>query len=337
MSQRSYYIAAEYADQGDRLLVEDGDTIEMYSVDLRVAQHWYADAWRGRPLDRAPFQDRLLDGDVQPSQARQFKNSGLVLARCIRHGIGMPVVERHNGHPVYGSGAEVLIGELFEAALGSLIEKETGIAGLTISPMHTGYALKEGRAVGKASIDAVSRAVREERPDLQAHASPEGTVTMMFSDVEGSTSMNQRFGDRRWIEILQEHDAIIRRQIGLHRGFEVKTIGDAFMVAFQSAVQAVRCAAAIQRDFAKRNEKANPRIRVRIGLHTGEAVKVEDDFYGRHINYAARVANVAKPGQIVVSALLHDVVAPSGEVGFRALRPVVLKGFAGKNTVYELL
>ena len=283
--------------------------IEMYSVDLQVAQHWYADAWRSRPLDRA-LRSRIGCSTVtsNPHKARQFKNNAAwSRARCIRHGIGMPVVERHNGHPVYGSGAEVLIGEVFEAALGSLIEKETGIAGLTISPMHTScYALKEGRAVGKASIDAVSRAVREERPDLQAHASPEGTVTMMFSDVEGSTSMNQRFGDRRWIEILQEHDAIIRRQIGLHRGFEVKTIGDAFMVAFQSAVQAVRCAAAIQRDFAKRNEKANPRIRVRIGLHTGEAVKVEDDFYGRHINYAARVANVAKPGQIVVSALLHD-------------------------------
>ena len=265
--QRTYYISAEYADQGDRLLVEGVDRIALYAVDLRLAQHWYATAWRGRPFDKSPFHEQLLDGDVDSSQARRFKTSGLVLARCLRHGAGMPVVERQAGHPVYGSAVEVLLGEVFEAALGSLIEGETGISGLTISPMHTGYALRAGRPVGKASIDKVSRAVQRERPDLSAHASPEGTVTMMFSDIDGSTSMNNRFGDQKWMNLLRDHDAIMRRQIGLHRGYEVKTIGDAFMIAFQSAVSAVRCAVAMQKEFAHR--RAGAQIRIRIGLHTG--------------------------------------------------------------------
>ena len=335
-TQASFYLAGEYADQGDRLLVQDGDTIELYSVDLRLAQHWYSEAWRGRRFDCAPFRGQLLDGDLQPEQAKTLRSSGLVLAQCVRHGKGMPVVDHHNGHPIYGSGVEILIGEVFEAALGGLIENETGIAGLTISPMHTGYALHEGRSVGKASIEIVSKAVRKERPDLRAHRSPDGTITMFFSDIEGSTAANARLGDRRWMEILREHDSIMRRQIGLHRGFEVKTIGDAFMVAFQSAIDSVRCAAAIQREFARRNEDADHAIRVRIGLHTGEAVKVEDDFYGRHINYAARVSSQAKRNQVIVSSLLKDVVAPSGEFVFRAMKPVALKGFPGTHILYEL-
>src|SRR5258707_13691133 len=182
-NQRTYYIGAEYIDQGDRLLVETDDDVELYSIDLKLAQHWYAAAWRGKEFDLEPFRDHRLDRGMDPEQARHIKTSGLVLAQCLRHGKGMPVVQRYRGHSVYGSGVEVLIGEVFEAALGHLIEEQTGIAGLTISPMHTGYALFEGRAVGKASISAVAREVSKERPDLASQASPNGTTTILFSDI----------------------------------------------------------------------------------------------------------------------------------------------------------
>jgi len=268
--QRTYYVAAEYIDHGDRLLVESGDTIELYSVDLTLAQHWYAAAWRGKPLDLEPFRTQRLDWDMELGQAKKIKDSGLVLARCLRHGVGMPIVEEYNGQPIYGSAVDILIGEVFEAALGYLIEQETGIAGLTISPMHTGYALHEGRAVGKASIGAVAKSVTEERPNLTALAAPDGTVIILFSDIVGSTAINERLGDNRWMELLREHNAIVRREWALHNGFEVKTMGDAFMLAFRSARDALRCAISIQRAFAKRNEIAKEPIRVRIGLHVGE-------------------------------------------------------------------
>jgi adenylate cyclase len=90
----------------------------------------------------------------------------------------------------------VLIGELFYAALGHLIEHETGIAGLTISPTHTRYALHEGRSVGKASMD---------------------TVTILFSDIEHSTLLNERLGDARWMALLREHNAIVRREEAFHK------------------------------------------------------------------------------------------------------------------------
>lgn len=332
--QRTYYVAAEFIDHGDRLLVEDGDTIELYSVDLRLAQHWYSAAWRGNRFDVCPFKDKCIAWEIDPEQAEEIKASGLVLAQCLRHGDGMPIVEKYNGHPIYGSAVDVLIGEVFEAALGGLIESETGIAGLTISPMHTGYALHEGRPVGKASIETVARSVAKERPNLAAQTAPDGTVTILFSDIVDSTAMNERMGDARWMELLREHNEIVRREKALHGGFEVKTIGDAFMLAFQSARNAVHCAIGIQRAFAERNNAATVPIRVRIGLHTGDLVREGGDFFGRHVNYAARVGSAADGGEIVVSSLLREVIEASGEFAFDRRQPEVLKGFRKKQTLH---
>jgi class 3 adenylate cyclase len=268
---------------------------------------------------------------MEPEQADAIKNSGLVLAKCLRHADGMPVVEEYNDQPIYGSAVDILIGEVFEAALGHLIEKETGIAGLTISPMHTGYALHDGRPVGKASINTVARTVTKERPDLSSQRAPDGTVTILFSDIVDSTTINEGLGDARWMQLLHEHNEIIRREKGLHGGYEVKTIGDAFMLAFQSVRDALGCAIGIQRALAERNKTANVPIRVRIGLHTGELIHEGGDFYGRHVSFAARVASKANAGEIVVSTLLRDVVEASGEFKFQARKAETLPGFKGKH------
>jgi class 3 adenylate cyclase len=177
---------------------------------------------------------------------------------------------------------------VFEAALGSLIEEETGIAGLTISPMHSGYAIYQGRAVGKASIDTVANSVAKERPDLNSQIAPDGTVAILFSDIEDSTALNEHLGDERWMELLREHNEIVCCEKSLHSGFEVKTIGDAFMIAFQSARGALRCAIGIQRALARRNITVEQPIRVRVDLHTGELVREGDDFFGRHVNFWRR-------------------------------------------------
>jgi class 3 adenylate cyclase len=334
--QRTYYVAAEYIDHGDRLLVQDGKKIELYSIDLKLAQHWYAAAWRGRRFNLEPFKDQCIAWEMELEEAEQIKNSGLVLAECLRHGDGMPVVEEYNDQPIYGSAVNILIGEVFEAALGNLIEQETGIAGLTISPMHTGYALHDGRPVGKASIDIVARSVVTERPNLALQTAPDGTVTILFSDIVSSTEINAHVGDARWMELLHEHNEIVRREKAFHRGYEVKTIGDAFMLAFQSAREAVHCAIAIQRAFAARNKAAKPRIALRIGLHLGELVREADDFFGQHVNYAARVASKAGADEILVSSLLREVVEPSGEFSFAPRRPQALKGFRGKHRLHSV-
>jgi class 3 adenylate cyclase len=195
------------------------------------------------------------------------------------------------------------------------------------------------------SIDAVASTVYEEKPDLQKHAAPDGTVTLLFSDIEGSTAKTEELGDQRWMEVLREHNAIVREQLAAHDGFEVKSEGDGFMLAFQSARKALQCAVALQRDFEARNKGSEEEggkveeIRVRIGLHTGEVIKEGDpdgrvDFFGKHVNLAARIAGQATGGEILVSSLLRELTASGGDIAFDDGRDVELKGLSGGQRVY---
>jgi RNA-directed DNA polymerase len=186
------------------------------------------------------------------------------------------------------------------------------------------------------SIEAVAAVVEHQRPDVASHAAPDGTVTIFFSDIECSTALNARLGDRQWMVLLREHNAIVRSEVASHGGYEVKTIGDAFMLAFRSAADALRCAMAIQRAFAERNRTAETPIRVRIGMHTGEPVHEAGDFYGYHVNYASRIADRAKGNEILVSSLLRDVIAPSGEFTLEEREAVRLKGLKGLHKAYAV-
>ena len=149
--------------------------------------------------------------------------------------------------------------------------------------------------------DASSRSART----IASHAAPDGTVTIMFSDIEDSTVLTERLGDQAWQELLRKHNAIIREQLQAYGGYEVKTMGDGFMVAFQSAKKGLDCAIAIQRAFDGHNAAEGERVKVRIGLHAGEAIKDGDDFYGKNVIMASRVAGKAAGGEILVSSLLH--------------------------------
>ena len=189
----------------------------------------------------------------------------------------------------------------------------------------------------QTSIDAVVSAVEAERPNLQPHAAPDGTVTVMFTDIEGSTAMTERLGDQKAQDVLHIHNAIVREQVAAHQGFEVKSQGDGFMVAFSSARRAVESAIAIQQSLAVHNiENPTEPIKVRIGLHTGEAIKEGEDFFGKTVILAARIASQAVGGQILVSSLLKALVESSGEFEFRDGREVELKGLAGSHQVFDV-
>ncbi len=128
-----------------------------------------------------------------------------------------------------------------------------------------------------------------------------------------------------------------RKQVGANEGFEVKSQGDGFMVAFSSARRALGCAIAIQQTLAPHNEE-NPDepIPVRIGLHTGEAIKEGEDFFGKTVILAARIASQAVGGQILVSSLLKALVESSGEFRFRDGQEMELKGLAGTHQVFQV-
>lgn len=183
------------------------------------------------------------------------------------------------------------------------------------------------------SIEAVAELVELERPDLQPSVAPDGTLTIMFTDIEASTAMNEAVGDDRFVPVLTRHADMVQMRAESLGGTIVKSMGDGFMLAFPSARRAVECAASIQRDVSELDVP----IRVRMGLHTGEPTRHADDFYGRDVSYAARLGTSAQGGEILVSSLVKALVEPSGSFTFEGPRELELKGFDGPQPVFEVL
>ena len=185
----------------------------------------------------------------------------------------------------------------------------------------------------RTSIDAVASAVTIERPDLRSHTAPDGTVTILFSDIEGFTQVTERLGDQRAQQVLRGHNDIVRHQVSAYGGFEVKSLGDGFMLAFSSARRALQCAISIQRAFSSHNrQQPEEPVRVRIGLHTGEFVQEMEDFFGRNVILASRIADQAQGGEILVSSLLKELTASaviilSPETGERS-RTKIIEGLS---------
>jgi predicted ATPase/class 3 adenylate cyclase len=136
---------------------------------------------------------------------------------------------------------------------------------------------------------------------------PTGTVTFLFTDIEGSTRLLQELGDR-YAAVLGEHAAILRRAIAAADGTEVSTHGDAFFASFRSPAAAVRAVVAAQRGLAGHDWSPGPPLRVRMGLHTGEGTLGGDDYVGLDVHRAARIADAAHGGQVVVSDATRALV-----------------------------
>jgi len=186
------------------------------------------------------------------------------------------------------------------------------------------------------SIDVVAAAVRREAPRLHPQARG-GMLTMLFSDIEASTAINERVGDTRWLGILQEHNRLFRTSVDAHKGYVVRSQGDGFFVTFVDPSDAVRCAVAVQRSFERfRDHHPEFPLRLRIGIHTGPVLADDGDVYGTNVNLAARVADEATGGEILVSERTHGLTRESG-IAFGDHRDVVLKGLSGSHRVTGVL
>jgi class 3 adenylate cyclase len=189
----------------------------------------------------------------------------------------------------------------------------------------------------QGSIHAVTSAVQARRPDLSHHLAPDGTVTLMFSDMAGFTELIERLGDLKAREVIRDHNAIVREQLAAHGGYEVELMGDGFLLAFGSARRALLCAIAIQQALSEYNgvHREQP-IRVRIGLHTGEALKDADKFFGKAVVLAARIAAQTSPGEILVSSILKELTESVGDLRFGEQREVTLKGVSGIQRIFPV-
>jgi class 3 adenylate cyclase/predicted alpha/beta hydrolase len=154
-------------------------------------------------------------------------------------------------------------------------------------------------------------------------------ATVLFTDIVGSTERAATLGDQRWRDLLDRHNAIIRRNIARFRGRETKTTGDGFLITFDGPARAVRCACAII------DELRPVGIDVRAGLHTGECEEIGDDIGGIAVHIGARVAALAGPSQVLVSSTVKDLVAGSG-LRFADQGERSLKGIPGEWRIYSV-
>lgn len=166
----------------------------------------------------------------------------------------------------------------------------------------------------------------ERSGDVLVDGIPSGTVTVMFTDIEDSTVISQASGDERWTQIVEDHFAMLDRIIKRHRGNVVKRLGDGTMTVFASARDAIDAAIEAQ------SAVSSTELRVRIGIHTGDSLRRDGDYYGVAVNKAARVAGIASGGEIMVSAVTAELAGGHGG-HFGPTRTVSLKGLAGTHEI----
>lgn len=188
-----------------------------------------------------------------------------------------------------------------------------------------------------ASGDSDAALSEDARRRIRARASPEGIVAILFTDVVGSTRLRQRLGDDAAQDLFREHNRILRDQIGKHGGFEVKTYGDGFMVAFSDVVGALACAIDIQHSIAEHNrEHPEQELQVRIGLNCGQVIKEEEDFFGSAVVIAARIGDLAKGGQILVSEMVRGLAGSWQAIRYVHYGRRHLKGLTGSYDIWEV-
>jgi class 3 adenylate cyclase len=169
-----------------------------------------------------------------------------------------------------------------------------------------------------------------------AAAGSSGLLTIMFTDIESSTSMTQRLGDEAAQDVLRGHNEVIRAALKTHGGAEVKHTGDGIMASFGKASSALACATSIQRAFEEHNnERAGQRVRVRIGLNAGEPVAEDGDLFGTSVQLAARICARAEPGQILASNVIRELAAGK-QFLFADHGDVIFRGFGDPVRVCEV-
>ncbi len=268
--------------------------------------------------------------DIWKVQNEEFKGARIKPGRLAAYSAG--TVGWIVDDPICLTGVGVEIAMRFTAVV--IIER----GHWRISHWHASVPHRNEDAFGVAlttSIERLERSVRDDRPDLRPASAPDGTVTIVFTDIESSTVLMERMGDAAFLRLLSWHDQLVRGAADEHRGFVVKSQGDGFMLAFPSAAAALRATLAA-RDRVAVGFEGLP-VRIRAGLHSGEAIKHDDDFYGRTVVMAARISATALGGEVLASDLVYALARGLGTFTFGPSRTSTLKGMDGQFDLYPVL
>ncbi len=220
-------------------------------------------------------------------------------------------------------------------------ERAANIAGVAVRRVvETASRLREQgvRSTLLGSLDDFTDWALEHRSEIARVASSDGNVTIFFSDIENSTSLNSDLGDEQWVRLLESHDKLLHTYLDRHAGQVVKSQGDGYMVVFPTPDQAVDASLDIQRALsAKRQRSRHLRrtpIRVRIGLHVGTTIERDGDYFGSNVAKAARVAALADGGEILVTGEVADALDSRGDLHFIEEDTVELKGLPGEHRLW---
>jgi class 3 adenylate cyclase len=178
--------------------------------------------------------------------------------------------------------------------------------------------------------DDIMDEIREFLTGVREPAEPDRVLaTVLFTDVVGSTERARELGDRRWRDLLERHNEIVRRDLERFRGCEVDTAGDGFFATFDGPARAIRCARSVV------DNVRTVGLDIRAGLHTGECELAGQAVRGIAVHTGARIASLAGPGEVLVSSTVRDLVAGSG-IEFEDRGARALKGLPGEWRLYAV-
>jgi class 3 adenylate cyclase len=264
------------------------------------------------------------DADYMVKRAKEIETTGVEfdLIEAFEHGdVGWfaanLIVQRAGGEPSIGRYTGTLI---MEDGLWRVVQ------------WHASLGVPNAEAWGvelSKDLDDLVESLDGSAGAAIAASSSAGTVTLMFSDVEGSTQISESIGDADWASLIGGHLASVRTSVEDHRGTLIKTLGDGAMAAFGSVGDALESALEIRRLMVEAP------FNIRIGLHTGDAIHADGDYIGITVNKAARIASAAEAGEVLISSVTAEVASDRGFV-LGSSRTVKLKGLAGTHRVIQL-
>ena len=218
-----------------------------------------------------------------------------------------------------------------------------GVRGLAAGIPDARLALLEGDSVAPyvGDVEAVVRAIDEFLAEDEKAAEPErlpskDVHTILFTDMEGSTTLAYRLGDAAAQEVRRTHNTIVRDALNAQGGSEIKHTGDGIMASFSTASSALHCAIAIQQGVAHHKEEhPDSPLGVYIGLNAGEPIAEDDDLFGTSVDLAARLVDHAQSGQIISSDVVRQLAAGK-QFLFSDLGETALRGFEDPVRLYEV-